>query len=221
MKTMTRAEVRGLISEPIDVDKEIDSIAREACNWLGYTRLATDIAGRDRPLLRALAKLSIDPLDQRTVNRYRDRKIWQMGWLGAFEGPFSYFFIGLLSFVGAFFCAVVLPEIAAENHIAWGTAAHLLPIGVVLGALLGAAIGKVTTGNSFEWDGVPIREYRLPIPEFAIRKAIAVSRALPSAQLYVESIRQKPMADPFLVAVLGRERYYIEVWDEPKFEAAL
>jgi len=57
------------------------------------------------------------------------------------------------------------------------------------------------------------------VPPFVLRKAIDIKRACPEVKLMVESISSDP--DPFLVAKLGRETYYIEVWDEKDFEKEL
>src|SRR5260370_396508 len=77
------------------------------------------------------------------------------------------------------------------------------------------------------WKRVPISEYKKAIPEFALRKAVQVKEANPHAQLFVEElqvVRSRPVArdfDPFLVASTGTETFYIEVWDEKKFESRL
>lgn len=65
----------------------------------------------------------------------------------------------------------------------------------------------------------PSSPYSFPIPEFALRKAIQIRKEMPEVNFIVEQLTHNP--DPFLVAVLNQERYYIEVWDEPKFEATL
>lgn len=69
------------------------------------------------------------------------------------------------------------------------------------------------------WQRSAIPAYHQPIPEFVLHKAIQLKEALPSVVLDVEYLtRQEIDPDPFLVASFGNERYYIEVWDEPKFE---
>ena len=79
--------------------------------------------------------------------------------------------------------------------------------------------------SPFGWTRTKIDEYKFPIPEFVLNKAVQIKKECPEAELYVESL----MVDPFLVAVIpGATRYsspkeeaYIEVWDEPKFEGRL
>jgi hypothetical protein len=59
--------------------------------------------------------------------------------------------------------------------------------------------------------------YSAPIPEFVLRKAIQIRKALPEVSLFVRTVEANP--DPFLWAGLRHfDNYYIEVWDEPKFE---
>lgn len=70
------------------------------------------------------------------------------------------------------------------------------------------------------WNRVGIAEYVKAIPEFVVRKAIQIKEALPQVQIFVEELRRDP--DPFLVICFEGENYfeeyYVEVWEEPKFE---
>ena len=70
------------------------------------------------------------------------------------------------------------------------------------------------------WEHTKLGEYKQPIPEFVIRKAIQIKDAVPEVDFYIQHLSE-PKADPFLVARLGEEIYYIEAWDEPRFEALL
>jgi hypothetical protein len=66
------------------------------------------------------------------------------------------------------------------------------------------------------WQEFSINGYSKPIPEYAIEKALQVKKACPEVSFKIEELTIVP--DPFLIAVLGKVRRYIEVWDEPKFE---
>jgi hypothetical protein len=73
------------------------------------------------------------------------------------------------------------------------------------------------------WNLRPLAGYDQPVPEFVLEKALEVKRAFPNVTLEVDTLmlrtyKEVPV-DPFLVVSYGRERYYIEVWDEPEFEA--
>jgi hypothetical protein len=67
------------------------------------------------------------------------------------------------------------------------------------------------------WQDTPIDRYRKPIPEFVLNKAIQIKRAVPEVTISIEELDENP--DPFLVVNIGyKEKYYIEVWEEPGFE---
>lgn len=70
------------------------------------------------------------------------------------------------------------------------------------------------------WQHTKLAEYKQAIPEFVIRKAIQIKDALPEVEFVIHHMSE-PKADPFLIAVLGEEIYYVEVWDEPRFEGTL
>lgn len=59
-----------------------------------------------------------------------------------------------------------------------------------------------------------------PIPEFVLDKAIRIKERIPEVVFHVHYINE-PKADPFLIAQLGKEIYYVEAWDEPRFESQL
>lgn len=70
------------------------------------------------------------------------------------------------------------------------------------------------------WYRIRIAEYAKAIPEFVVRKAIQIKEALPQVSVFVEELQRDP--DPFLVVSFEGENYieeyYVEVWEEPKFE---
>jgi len=57
------------------------------------------------------------------------------------------------------------------------------------------------------------------IPEFALSRAVEIKERLPKARFYVEELMVDKRYDPFLIVACGRERFYIDVWDEPEFES--
>lgn len=72
------------------------------------------------------------------------------------------------------------------------------------------------------WRRIALADCESEVPLFALRKAVQVKKACPEAILEVdELIEQKKLIDPFLVARLDGETYYLEVWKEPKFEETL
>lgn len=76
------------------------------------------------------------------------------------------------------------------------------------------------------WEKTKIGEYKLPIPEFVLNKAIQIKELMPEVRIYIEHLSEHP--DPFLVIATKHESYdfdaqefYIEVWEEPKFEGRI
>ena len=73
--------------------------------------------------------------------------------------------------------------------------------------------------NSY-WQSVALKNYREPIPEFVLAKAIQIKKRMPGAELFIQSLEGDP--DPFLLVNDGfRDHAYIEVWAEPKFEGRI
>jgi hypothetical protein len=70
------------------------------------------------------------------------------------------------------------------------------------------------------WRMVPLRKFQGEVPEFALARAIQIKERLPKAEFYVDELKAEKRYDPFLVVSCGRERFYIDVWDERDFEAS-
>lgn len=77
--------------------------------------------------------------------------------------------------------------------------------------------GYFTTAT---WDRTRLDKYERPVPEFVINKAIQIKEAVPEVTFSIQHMSD-PKADPFLLATLNGEVYYIEAWDEPRFEGTL
>lgn len=84
----------------------------------------------------------------------------------------------------------------------------------ILGGLDDWAVGYFSEAG---WSKTSLESYEQPVPEFVLEKAIRLKEKLPEVRFYVQHMRD-PKADPFLVASYGREIYYVEAWDEPRFE---
>lgn len=67
------------------------------------------------------------------------------------------------------------------------------------------------------WQKQSLSEYPHAIPEFAVQIAVQIKEACPDAQFSVQFLSE-PKADPFLIAYIGKEIYYVAAWDEPGFE---
>ena len=77
------------------------------------------------------------------------------------------------------------------------------------------------------WTFQKISEYRQPIPEFVLAKAVQIKQRVPECEIYVCGLEDDP--DPFL-CVGDKKKYswaepenihYVEVWAEPKFEGKM
>lgn len=84
------------------------------------------------------------------------------------------------------------------------------------------------------WQDTKIELYSQPIPEYVLNKAIQIKKAMPEVQIRVSYLEENP--DPFLVVIREKvrsykdskgveqtynavdETYFVEVWEEPKFE---
>lgn len=69
------------------------------------------------------------------------------------------------------------------------------------------------------WNTVSLKNYEGEVPEFALSRAMEIKERMPTAEFEIEELRVEKRYDPFLVASYGRERFYIDVWDEREFEA--
>lgn len=87
------------------------------------------------------------------------------------------------------------------------------------------ALGQYVRFDGPAWVRQKISEYKQPVPEFVLAKAIQIKQRVPECEIYVESLQDHP--DPFLIAAIPdtqyswaepKERYVVEVWLEPKFE---
>jgi hypothetical protein len=76
-----------------------------------------------------------------------------------------------------------------------------------------------------EWVEVSIRsccERGIEIPEFALARCTQIAKAMQAGDLAVDFTVEKLMdVDPFMKVEASDESFYLDVWDESKFEAAL
>lgn len=83
------------------------------------------------------------------------------------------------------------------------------------------------TGREWWWQQSSLSGFQGDIPEFVIRKTIQITEGLHKAGVYNSGVLQveylidqaNNLADPFLVAVFGPSRCYVEVFEEAAFEA--
>ncbi len=196
-----------------------ESLAAEAEDVLGYTKLKADIAQSKQTsaLTQTLHRLGIMPFSPESVAAYKKQIAFGNSPSFAIRHPqITEFIIGLslLVFVLSF----------GNSFTGWfisvyvGLAAIAL---MVLGlSVMLIMIEKTDDGTGGEWKLVPLKGYERAVPEFAIQRAVQLKKELPTAEIFIDEYIAKKV-DPFLVVKHGEEQFYIDVWDEPKFEAQL
>jgi hypothetical protein len=186
------------------------------------------------PLRDALLKLAIDPLDPVKVEQYKQSKVmskkvmmpgWKMFWL-----------VWSIAVVAA----VVTASFGSEK--VWQLWAGAGVTGIACFIALVGACDKGTTFleviTRWESDNVGAHNFA-QMPDFALERFLKVREACPTARFIIESLHEdrtirnptedareaerlrRRAADPFLVAELGAERFYLDVWDEPQFERTI
>jgi hypothetical protein len=188
------------VPEAVDVQKDVMQLAKDARSVLGYNLLANQLVGQ--PLREALTKLEIEVLDVEEVHKYQKQVLEEI-----MKRP-----VRLLDGTDFNFEEDdeedeeeedddEMDEDPNEEEEDFGPA------------------NKRSITVYWGWKG--IARYQKPIPEFVLCKAVMLKREVPQVELFVEEVEKIQLKDPFLVAVLGQERYYVEVWNEPKFEGRL
>lgn len=227
---MKTAEIPRLNFETLTLTDARVDLARAAQEKLGYKKLAQAIA-IPGALLYQLRELAITPLVTARVQQYQASKVRKGMWSGTKEFwcafAFEVFVVTLFiySMRGAF-----NEKVAAFSSLHGGLNFVLGCIMVIgfaytaFGAWLEIGHGKrIIT----EWAKAHIATYKGNVPEFALSKAIEIKNALPAVDFKVEYLVEhheekiRPLPDPFLVAYLGDEEYYIEVWDEKEYEVKM
>lgn len=80
--------------------------------------------------------------------------------------------------------------------------------------------------REWEWEGLSFEECAgrgVEIPEFVLHTAIRIKQEMPKADLFVEALvgTDRSLGDPFLCLKQGDKKYYLEVWDESRFERSM
>lgn len=85
---------------------------------------------------------------------------------------------------------------------------------------------KNATTITARWQDCAIGGYTSPIPDFALARAVAIKKEVPTANFRIEELdvtehgveTRKHVPDPFMVLHFETVKLYLDVWDEPKFE---
>lgn len=77
--------------------------------------------------------------------------------------------------------------------------------------------------TTVSWNTTEISKYKGHIPENVLLTAINIKKAIPGVYLFVQELTET--SDPFLYVSMSKDgwnednRYYVEVWNEPKFQS--
>lgn len=202
---------------------ERTQLAKDAQEKLGYKKLAQAILCPGA-LLFKLRELEIEPLSPLAVENYKRKKAQSGMWSDTKRSCYQI----ALALVIAF---VLLPLL--NKFASWSNGPNLQVVGTVLFGIVGTIIGFVGSITLLfsdhsgahrtrrEWKRTAIGEFPGNVPEFALRKAVQLKEHGASIRIdYLEESTEsipRRLPDPFLVAILGDETYYIDVWDEKEY----
>jgi hypothetical protein len=210
------------------IDDPRVSLAKEAQTKLGYNRLALAIAVPSA-LLFGLRQLGIEPLVTQRVRDYKRSKE-TTGWYSGTKQTVLAIALAALSIAAL---VTGMTRDFAGQWTSWHYGINTLLAAFVLVSAptafyrLAAADFGHGTRRVRKWDSSDLESYEGNVPEFVLAKAVQIKTALPDTLFAVEYLieesqsRRRPEPDPFLVAKLGNERYYIDVWNEKEYEARL
>ncbi len=207
---------------------ERTQLAKDAMEKLGYRKLAQAIFCPDA-LMFALRKLEIQPLDSAAVEKYKRKKARNGMWS---DTKFGLMLLTIATVIGF----GIIPFLNKIMKVNWD-GPHLSSMGVAVVFCVAVALTVtglahvLDTGHSNahrltrKWVMVSVANFQGNVPEFALSKALQINREIPRASLNVEYLtettelgtRREP--DPFLVAVLDDECYYLDVWDEKEYSS--
>ncbi len=233
---------KTLVREPYVADNRLHGsgmteqelvVLREAASVIGYTSGFTSekqkkpIVTKQELVERLFEMLGVEPFTAESVSRYKKQKVrWLNKWATLLE------FLDSKTFGACLFCfaavgfLALLVEMAAwilvghvpswERHWwVWTVPTFSVSSFVTLVALLPSYI-KI---RKYAWVKTWLDAYKEPIPLFALSLATQVIELLPEAQFQVDSlVCEERVLDPFLVMKYRDQLFYLDVWDEPRFE---
>ena len=160
-------------------------------------------------LRQALRALDIQPFSSASVEEYKRQARKRLNWKA-----------NVACFIG--WSLVLLSVFLFVNLLLYGDALWLL--GYQASVVTGMLVLFFSHSARWNWQLVLLCSYRRPIPEFVLETACRISDRMPRATFSVEElVRDRRVSDPFLVVQAGtpdtvQEIFYVEVFDEPRFE---
>ena len=232
---------RSLLPETTPDQLVTKSVLEYAESKLGYKHPERDSKLVTGELAQALRVMGLKPFTPESVAHYKNsktgmslRKYWERTCEkinGFFNDGFGMvllvitFIVAVVSFIAlAFHC--LIPLFIGQN-LSWSYCFDYWGAYILIPIL--AAIGLVcalcpTTKTSASWIKVSLNGYSSPVPEFALATAMEIHQRVPHVEIFIDELivqrtnwpaRQE---DPFLVAKLYSEEFYVEVWAEPGYK---
>lgn len=205
-----------------EVQKLRQALYEKAETLLGYPK--KERTQRSYELHNALNKLGIKPFTDESVARYKA--------MLKSRPPLACYLRALLT-----------AALVYGTYWAWKvdieTTSSVLGVVCTLSGIAGVVLsiwsGLMTVTRYFEttrtWASVRFDQLRyadvrakVNVPDFALETALRVKEAVPAVNFNVEYLSESRHQirlidpDPFLVATLGHEQYYLEVWDERDYK---
>lgn len=226
-----------LFRAPVAVPKVLElrevlaELGKSAKEKLGYSSLlyATEAATKTEDATGRVAevfkKLGIEPFTKESVEYYKQKEArrankgyrsWERDeWVDPLLGIIGS--IATIALIAMFGCNLH-DTLYHQNPFAWGWLG--IPGSFAVGAF-GWLWREVSVRSNLEysWHSSPLPDYRGVVPAFALSRALELKQELPEASFGIESLQAYTHTkDPFLYMDFGDRRYYLDVWDEPKFE---
>lgn len=218
--TLTREPVQ-LTEQPADDLCSFKELAKDAKQLLDYSpdigaeRKATSELAK---LQQAMRELDIQPFRAADVERYKKAEAKRAS-SNIFLRHAEDITFGIFVFAAVMLVGSVIGCLAASTVPGWLWLAPVVCVAVIVTDAIAAGGLSSTEIVSAKWKREPLGSYSSPIPEFALQTAVDLKRRCPIAEFYVDELTvEKRVLDPFLVVRCGGQQYFLEVWNEPRFQ---
>jgi hypothetical protein len=200
--TIPRLKLADLQQE---FNEQHTQLMQEATTKLGYRV--------NHPLLTQLTKLGITPFRTSSVERYMNDREHTTIYSGTRD--WLVWVVATL-IIGASSIWVIVHYSGWKSSV--GTGFVVISAFSLLGSLfLCDEVVGCGTRTRWSWDSVPISSFAELIPDHVLTKAISIKETIPNCELRISSLvssTEERHPDPFLSVSLGKEKYYVEQWDE-------
>ncbi len=205
---------------PDELPKNIN-ILNFAEKELGYMGVKVKTQRAEAPLAKALHTMGCRPFTEQSIQKYKEKLNKKVEWDNSFAWINWFFGVRVVLF------CILFAKI-------WSLASN--PSGGREFAIVFSSLFYITfeiiwncikmskrTKKQGTWHSWHLNGYIREIPEFVLETAVEVKQRCPKVVFYIEEFFvidkiEKKLVDPFLIAELGNEKYYLEVWDEPTFK---